>query len=330
MNVSAPQRRDLGPLAGFRDLKHDLEDLETAVLEGLSQPQKSLPSKFFYDEHGSALFDQITALPEYYPTRTEIGLLRRYADEIAASIGPAPTVVEFGAGSVVKIRLLLDALRAPVFVPLDISREHLMRSSSELAADYPDTRVFAICADFTRDIELPKDLPKENRLGFFPGSTLGNFSRDGARGFLVNARRTLGTGSHFVVGIDLRKDERVLHAAYNDPQGVTAAFNLNVLRRINRELGADFDLTRFRHDAPWIAEQGRIEMRLISTAAQQVNVAGQRFSLTADEFIHTENSHKYGVEEFQLLAQEAGYEPAKVWIDDDRLFSLHLLKTLAD
>lgn len=201
-----------------------------------------------------------------------------------------------------------------------------MRSSRELAEDYPDTRVIAICADFTRDIELPQGLPRNNRLGFFPGSTLGNFLRAEAQAFLENARRTLGPGSSFLIGIDLRKDESILHAAYNDPTGITAAFNLNVLRRINRELGADFDLTKFRHDAPWVEEHGRIEMRLVSTAVQNVTVSGQRFAIEAGEFIHTENSHKYGIEEFQSLARDAGYEPAKVWIDDERLFSLHLLR----
>jgi len=324
MNVALPER---SALDDFRDLEHDHEDFEGAVLAGLSQPQKSLPSKFFYDARGSQLFDQITGLPEYYPTRTEIGMLKRFAGEIAAKVGPSPTVVEFGAGSVVKIRLLLDALKAPVFVPLDISREHLLQSAHDLAEDYPETRVIAICADFTRPLELPTDLPANNRLGFFPGSTLGNFTRADAKAFLETARRTLGPGSAFLIGIDLRKDERTLHAAYNDSAGVTAAFNLNILRRINRELGGTFDLTRFKHDAPWVSDKGRIEMRLVSTATQTVTVAGQTFDFAEAEYIHTENSHKYGVEEFQELARTAGYEPDAVWLDSDRLFSLHYLRT---
>ncbi len=318
--------KELGPLEDFHDLEHDHEDFESAVLEGLGRRHKSLPSKFFYDERGSKLFDRITELPEYYPTRTEIGMLQRFAGEIAETVGAAPTVVEFGAGSVVKIRLLLDAVHAPVFVPLDISREHLMQSSRDLAADYPDTRVIAICADFTRNIELPQDLPTWNRLGFFPGSTLGNFTRRDAEAFLVNARKTLGPGSAFLVGIDLRKDEETLRKAYNDSQGVTAAFNLNILRRINRELGGNFDLQRFAHDAPWLADEGRIEMHLVSKAAQTVTVAGRRFDFAEGEYIHTEYSHKYGVDEFRAMAQRAGYTPVRVWVDDDNLFSLHYLK----
>jgi dimethylhistidine N-methyltransferase len=318
--------KELGPLEDFHDLEHDHEDFESAVLEGLGRRPKSLPSKFFYDERGSKLFDRITELPEYYPTRTEIGMLQRFAWEIAETVGAAPTVVEFGAGSVVKIRLLLDAVHAPVFVPLDISREHLMQSSRDLAADYPDTRVIAICADFTRNIELPQDLPTGNRLGFFPGSTLGNFTRRDAEAFLVNARKTLGPGSAFLVGIDLRKDEVTLRKAYNDSQGVTAAFNLNILRRINRELGGNFDLQRFAHDAPWLADEGRIEMHLVSKAAQTVTVAGRRFDFAEGEYIHTEYSHKYGVDEFRAMAQRAGYNPVRVWVDDDNLFSLHYLK----
>ncbi len=326
MNKTALTRRDLGALENFYDLDPTQDDFRSAVLDGLGHRQKAISSKFFYDQRGSQLFDAITELPEYYPTRTEIGILRRYAREIEAAVGLEPVVVEFGAGSVVKIRLLLDALRAPVFVPIDISREHLVRSSRELAADYADTRVIAICADFTRDIVLPADLPTKNRLGFFPGSTLGNFTRDEAARFLERTRATLGPGSAFLIGIDLRKDEETLHAAYNDSQDVTAAFNLNLLRRINREIGATFDLTKFRHEAPWVQEKGRIEMRLISTESQSVIVAEQRFHFAAGEHIHTENSHKYDVEEFQALARGAGYDPSKVWVDDAQRFSLHYLK----
>ncbi len=319
-------RAELGPLEEFHDLGHDHDDFERAVLDGLSKPQKTLPSKFFYDERGSRLFDRITELPEYYPTRTEIGMLERFSAEIANTVGPAPTVVEFGAGSVVKIRLLLDALKAPVFVALDISREHLVQSARDLADDFPGTSVTAICADFTRPLQLPEDLPARNRLGFFPGSTLGNFTRDEARNFLETARQTLGPESAFLVGIDLRKDEATLRAAYNDAAGVTAAFNLNVLRRINRELKGTFNLNTFRHDAPWVPDEGRIEMRLVSTCAQSAMVAGRTFSFAESEYIHTENSHKYGVEEFQALACAAGYRPEAVWVDEDEHFSIHYLK----
>ena len=265
-------------------------------------------------------------MDEYYPTRTEIGILERFGEEIAAAVGTQPTVVEFGAGSVRKIRLLLDAVHAPVFVPIDISRDHLVHAAKDLARDYPETRVVAICADFTRDVALPNDLPATNRLGFFPGSTLGNFTRDEARQFLERAHTTLGPGSAFLIGIDLRKDADTLHAAYNDSRGITAAFNLNLLSRINHELGATFDLTTFKHDAPWVEGHGRIEMRLHSTVAQTVTVAGTPIQFTEDEYIHTENSHKYSVAEFQELARGAGYEPAQVWLDDAERFSLHYLR----
>ncbi len=326
MTKMAMTQRDLGALDNFHDFDPTEDDFRTAVLDGLAKRQKALSSKFFYDQRGSQLFDSITQLPEYYPTRTEIGLLDRYADDIKETVGAEPVVVEFGAGSVVKIRLLLDAVRAPVFVPIDISRQHLIESARALASDYAATKVIAICADFTRDIVLPEDLPTQNRLGFFPGSTLGNFTRSEAERFLERARTTLGPGSAFLIGIDLRKDEETLRAAYNDSRGVTAAFNLNLLRRINRELGATFDLKKFLHDAPWVEEEGRIEMRLVSAESQSVIVAGERFHFAQGEYIHTENSHKYEVQEFQALARRAGYEPARVWVDDDRRFSLHYLK----
>ena len=317
---------ELGALEDFHDLNPTQDDFRAAVLEGLSRKQKTLSSKFFYDRRGSELFDEITALDEYYPTRTEIGILERFGEEIAAAVGTQPTVVEFGAGSVRKIRLLLDAVHAPVFVPIDISRDHLVHAAKDLARDYPETRVVAICADFTRDVALPNDLPATNRLGFFPGSTLGNFTRDEARQFLERAHTTLGPGSAFLIGIDLRKDADTLHAAYNDSRGITAAFNLNLLSRINHELGATFDLTTFKHDAPWVEGHGRIEMRLHSTVAQTVTVAGTPIQFTEDEYIHTENSHKYSVAEFQELARGAGYEPAQVWLDDAERFSLHYLR----
>jgi dimethylhistidine N-methyltransferase len=318
---------ELGALEDFHDLNPTQDDFRTAVIEGLSRKQKTLSSKFFYDRRGSELFDEITTLDEYYPTRTEIGILERSSADIAATVGNQPTVVEFGAGSVHKIRLLLDAVHAPVFVPIDISRDHLVSSAKNLAGDYPETRVVAICADFTNDIVLPKGLPATNRLGFFSGSTLGNFTRDEARQFLERARATLGSGSAFLVGIDLRKDAETLRAAYNDSLGITAAFNLNLLNRINHELDATFDLTAFRHNAPWVEEHGRIEMRLHSTVNQNVTVAGTPFQFTEGEYIHTENSHKYSVTEFQALARSAGYEPVQVWVDDAERFSLHYLRS---
>ncbi|MCP5149794.1 MAG: L-histidine N(alpha)-methyltransferase [Ectothiorhodospiraceae bacterium] len=315
---------DLGPLEAFHDYGHAVDDLRELVVDGLSRRPKTLPSKLFYDQHGSALFDQICELPEYYVTRTEVGMLEQHADEIARCIGDSPTVIEFGAGSSRKIRLLLDALQPPAFVPIDISRDHLVRSARALAAEYPRTSVVAVCADFTRDIDLPPEIGEENRVGFFPGSTLGNFSRADAESFLRGTRELLDGGG-FLIGIDLKKDPAILHAAYNDAAGVTAAFNRNVLARINRELDGDFAVDRFRHDAPWVEEEGRVEMHLVSECHQVATVDGQAFSFEPGESIHTENSHKYEVDEFRALARRAGYEPREVWVDDDALFSLHYL-----
>ena len=315
--------------AAYIDLGHARDDFRADVLAGLARAEKQLSAKYFYDARGSKLFDRITELPEYYPTRTELGILRDHADDIAELAGPQTTVVEFGAGSSIKIRLLLDAVDAQAFVPIDISGEHLREAADVLAIDYPGTDVLAVCADFTRPIELPDEVPAENRLGFFPGSTIGNFTPAEAEKFLRQCAALLGPGSGLVIGVDLKKDVQLLHDAYNDAAGVTAAFNLNLLARINRELHGTFDLRAFRHKAFYNEGEGRIEMHIESLCDQTVHVAGAQVPFRNGETIHTENSCKYTVTEFQALAAESGYEPVAVWTDQQKLFSLHYLRATA-
>lgn len=318
--------RDL--LESFHDLAPESDDFLSEVRSGLSKRQKTLPCKFFYDEKGSRLFDRICELPEYYPTRTETTLLEDISDALSECIGPHKQIIEYGCGSVQKIRRLLDALDRPAaYVAVDISREHLLGAAATLAADYPDLEVHAVCADFTKPfgVKPPKTRPDARRVGFFPGSTLGNFSQEDAAGLLSEAARFLGTNGAMAIGIDLKKDVSILDAAYNDAEGVTASFNLNLLDRINRELGADFEVDQFEHRAHYNAEQGRMEMHLYSLSNQDVKVDGSTFSFAEGESIHTENSHKYSVEEFQNLGRAAGFEPRRVWIDDAKLFSIHYL-----
>jgi dimethylhistidine N-methyltransferase len=318
---------DLGPLHDFVDVEHTNDDFLASVLDGLAQPQKRIPSKFFYDARGSRLFDRICELPEYYPTRTECALLDKHAGEIAELVGRRATLVEFGSGSSQKVGLLLEALVDPAaYVPVDISRDHLIASSKALAAEYPDLTVIPVCADYTRPFALPEVAGEAVRAGFFPGSTIGNFTHDQAIEFLRTVAADLGTGSGLLIGVDLRKDRARLHAAYDDAAGVTAAFNLNLLRRINRELGGDFDLGAFVHQARWLNGPGRIEMHLVSRVAQSVRVAGERFEFAVGESIHTEDSHKYTIDGFRALAASAGWTGEYAWTDAERLFSIHYLR----
>lgn len=311
------------------------EDFSRDVQAGLSAPVKSLPAKYFYDRHGSELFEQICRLPEYYPTRTEKKILREHAREIAAIVGPDVEVVEFGAGAAEKVRLLLDALNRPAgYLPIDISGPHLSAAVAPLARAYPDVTMRVVAGDFTSPLSLPAPLPQARaRVGFFPGSTIGNFTPEEALGFLRNAAAMLRThggpgsmgGAGLLIGVDMVKDPAVLHAAYNDSAGVTAAFNLNLLQRINRELNGDFDLDAFDHYAFYNPARQRIEMHLVSRVAQTVQVCNQRYAFTAGESIHTENSYKYTPARFRMLAEKAGFRPAAMWTDEDSLFSLHWL-----
>jgi dimethylhistidine N-methyltransferase len=328
MAISREQRRpsDTGALVSFIDLNPAVDDFLTAVLNGLSKPQKELPCKFFYDARGSQLFDQICELDEYYPTRTEIGILEDRLGEIAELIGRGAHLVELGSGASIKIRTLLNALPdLAQYTAVDISREFLLQSTATLSEDYPDLDVAAVCADYTAEFEIPA--PENHRssrtVAFFPGSTIGNFNPAAATAFLSRLRAILGKGSGLLIGVDLKKDLNLLHAAYNDEKGVTAAFNLNLLGRINRELGANFDLDAFRHDAVYLENPGRIEMRLISDEPQRVSVGGETFSFAAGEHIHTENSHKFSIPEFRALCDAGGFSPVASWTDSESLFSVH-------
>jgi dimethylhistidine N-methyltransferase len=312
-------------LAAFRDLAPGEEGFRDAVLGGLSQRRKAIPCRYLYDARGSALFEEICELPEYYLTRTETAILEDAAGEIAALAGPQCQLVEFGSGASRKVRTLLDALAEPAgYVAIDISREQLRQATEALADERPFLDIIAVCADYMRPLEI--ELPRaRRRLGFFPGSTIGNFTLADAVAFLRGARHIVGPGGAMLVGVDLKKDVGLLHAAYNDAKGVTAAFSLNLLDRMNRELAADFDLARFRHDAFWNETDGRIEIYIQSRADQIVTVAGRTIRFAKDERIHIEDSCKYSIEEFSHLAARAGYKPQRVWTDRRNYFSIHLL-----
>jgi len=297
------------------------------VVNGLGDDPKWLSAKYFYDAAGSDLFEQITQLPEYYPTRTELAILSENARAIAASIPLAAALVEFGAGSSRKARILLAAApQIAAYVPVDISPELLAQEASRVRHDMPHVAVFPVAADFTRDFDLPAQIRNRPHVGFFPGSTIGNFEPEDATEFLRQAGRVLGSGATMIVGVDRIKDEAVLNAAYDDAAGVTARFNLNILRRMNRELGGDFDLAAFRHRAFYNAADHRIEMHLESLHAQTVHVAGRNFSFAKGETIHTENSYKYTIESFRALAETAGWRPVATWTDAHDYFAVHVLK----
>lgn len=329
--AAKPARVGLSGAEDLLDYGHTVaDDFGEVVVSGLRQAQKKIPSKYLYDARGSQLFSEICELDEYYPTRTEVGILRQRVDEIAGLIGPAAHVIEFGSGTSEKIRVLLEALPRPVrYSPIDISREHLAGAVEALAADYPDIDIAPICADFTRAIDLPVAQGMA-RMAFFPGSTIGNFARPAAGAFLKLIAGELGAGARLLIGVDLRKDTGILNAAYNDSRGVTAAFNLNLLARINRELGGTFDLDGFAHDAPYFEDEGRVEMHLVSRRAQTAEVRGETFTFGDGEIIHTEDSHKYAVTEFHALANTAGWLSERVWTDADELFSVHVLRVAPD
>jgi dimethylhistidine N-methyltransferase len=296
------------------------------VLAGLALARKAIPPKYFYDERGAALFERICELPEYYPTRTEMAIMRACIGEVARLLGPDIELVEFGSGAGIKTRLLIERCRPALYVPVDIAEPQLRATAAALGADFPWLNVSGIVADFAAPLALPDFVvPARRRVVYFPGSTIGNFTPDEALAFMQRCRALLGSGGILLVGVDLKKDKRILDAAYDDAQGVTAAFNLNLLERINRELGGDFVVKRFRHLAFYDEAKGRIEMHLESVPAQVAHVAGQRFRFEAGETIHTEISCKYGVEEFQALAARARFHAERVWLDGDRLFAVHAL-----
>jgi dimethylhistidine N-methyltransferase len=297
------------------------------VIEGLTARPKRLAPKYFYDEAGSRLFEEITALPEYYPTRCELTILRAHATDMARLFPAETALIEFGSGSSKKARLVLEAARSiAAYVPVDISSQWLAEEAERLRRDYPRLAVLPVAADFTQDFRLPPAIATLGRAGFFPGSTVGNFEPHQARAFLQNAARILGEDAILIVGIDLVKDEGKLTAAYNDAAGVTARFNLNLLARINRELGADFDLAKFSHQAFYNRERQRIEMHLVSRVRQKVGVYGRVIELGECETIHTENSYKFTVDSFGALARSAGWTQVAAWSDADGYFSVQALR----
>ncbi len=302
------------------DFRHD-------VLSGLSRHPKTLPCKYLYDERGSQLFERICELEEYYPTRTEISILRKHGADIADAIGTGCALIEYGSGSGLKTEILLARLDEPnVYFPVDISREHLRYSAAALEEKFPEIAVVPVYADFTREFDLPPSLVNgSRRTVYFSGSTIGNFEVEESVDILRGMARLCGPGGGLLIGVDLQKDPTVLEAAYDDAEGVTREFNKNLLHRANAELAADFDVTQFHHRAIYNAERARIEMHLESRCDQRVTVAGRTFQFAAGETIHTENSHKYTLQSFADIAARAGWQVEKVWTDDRRYFSLQYL-----
>ncbi|MDB6015525.1 MAG: Methyltransferase [Pedosphaera sp.] len=321
MNQTRIAEQELGEVELMR------ENFRRDVLKGFSRPVKSLPCKYFYDQEGARLFEMICELEEYYPTRTEVGILRRKIKEIAPLPGPDCSLVELGSGSCVKTRLLLDHLDRPAcYVPVDVARTQLLECSANLAQDYADMEVLPVCADYTNHFELPNFPPISKRtVVFFPGSTIGNFEPDEAERFLQRIVGLCGTEGGLLIGVDLKKDPRVLHAAYNDARGVTAAFNLNVLTRANRELDARFDLSQFQHQAFYNQTAGRVEMHLVSRRRQVIPVSGMKFFFAEGESIITEYSYKYGRDEFHQLAARAGWAVRQCWTDENDWFGVYYL-----
>ena len=296
----------------------------TEILHGLRQDEKMISPKYFYDERGSRLFDEITTLPEYYPTETELGIMRDNIAEIAELIGPQASLIEYGSGSSRKTRVLLEHLfDQAVYVPVDISEEHLLVSAHQIRSEFPGLEVLPVVADFTKRFDLPhpKVMPLRN-IVYFPGSTIGNFTHDAACELLKVMYHEAGEDGAMLIGVDLQKDPDIIERAYNDSAGVTAEFNLNMLRHINREYGTDFDLGSWEHEAQYNSSQGRVEIRLINETPQTVHVGGSKVVIEGGEGILTEYSHKYTLDGFAEMAEGAGFKVERVWMDADRLFSV--------
>ena len=313
---------------GLRIVDQDADGVDKAfradVLAGLAQRHKAIPARWFYDERGSQLFEDITMLPEYYPTRVESEILERHASDFAAEVGSGHAVVEFGSGSSAKTPLLLRAVDPAAYVPIDISGEFLRASAAALAAQFPGLRVFPVEADFTRPVALPPEIAGLPKLGFFPGSTIGNLVPPTAVDLLRSMGRTLGEGTGLLIGMDRIKDPAVLIAAYDDPAGVTAAFNLNLIERIDRELDGDIPRDAFAHEARWNETLARIEMHLVATRDVRFTVAGRRFAMTRGETIHTENSHKYDTHSATMLLLAGGWTPRRWFADAEERFMVVL------
>lgn len=323
----------MGVVRNLRQVAADDAGIDIAfradVHAGLGQQQKAIPARWFYDATGSALFEDITALPEYYPTRSETDLLTRHAPDMAVAIGPGRAVVELGSGSSTKTPLLLGAIAPAAYVPVDISGDFLRDSSAALAARFPGLPIYPVEADFTQRVDLPREICPLPKLGFFPGSTIGNMVARTAVDLLRNWRAALGDESLLLIGIDRIKDIAVLERAYDDPAGVTAAFNLNLLERINRELGGDMPVENFVHRAVWNDVHARIEMHLVAACDMEFTVDGRRYAMVAGETIHSENSHKYGARDASLLLRAGGWTPIATWDDADPAFALILAEATA-
>ena len=310
----------------LRDCHPAPASLRDEVIAGLSKANKELPCKLFYDQRGSELFERICVLEEYYPTRTETKIMQSHGGDMAAAIGANCLVIEYGSGTSEKTQVLLDHLEDPVaYVPIDISKDHLLESSRRIAREYPQLEVMPVCADYEQPFEIPPPIrPARIRLVYYPGSTIGNFHPPDARRFLARTAKHVGAGGRLLVGVDLKKDPDILNRAYNDSEGVTAAFNLNILLRINNELGTRFDPDRFRHHAYYNEALGRIEMHLLSLTRQTIFLDGLEFGFEEGESIWTESSYKYDLEEFAALAERAGFDLVSAWMDEDKLFSVQL------
>jgi len=307
---------------------HSRSEFEADVIAGLSRDPKSIPPKYFYDAEGSRLFEEITRLPDYYLTRTETGILTAHARELNAFIPQGAALVEFGSGACIKVQILLDNVPGiAAYLPVDISGEFLKGEAERVSASYPRLAVHPVMADFTKPFELPAEFATMPKAGFFPGSTIGNFEPHDAVAFMRHAAATIGHGGVLVMGVDLVKDPAILNAAYNDAAGITDKFNLNLLRRINRELEGNFDLQAFEHHAVYNRERRRIEMHLASKKRQKVTVAGRMFTFRAGESIHTENSYKYTQGSFAALARGCGWTPEIAWTDEAELFAVYVLRS---
>ena len=314
------------PSYRFKNESAALTEFYREVINGLSENPRRIPAKYFYDEIGSRLFEEICKQPEYYPTRTEQTMLTRFGSEIAELTGTGCYLIEPGSGSCEKARLLLDTLRPATYIPIDISCKQLREAAKQVAGDFPWLDVHAVCTDITRPVPLSFIPPGARRIVFYPGSSIGNFDPHEAVGFLRQLAALAGPGGGLLIGVDLRKEPGILNLAYNDARGITADFNLNLLQRINRELEGDIDIGSFRHHAFYDEDKGRVEMHLVSECTQTLRVDGHSFEFTAGESIHTENSYKYTTAGFRTLAEQAGFIPEAIWVDDEQLFSLHFLR----
>ncbi len=308
----------------FHDMHPTANDLLADVVTGLQQSPRSIAPKYFYDEKGSQLFDQITESEDYYPARTEIGILQKNKQDIVKSLNKNCLLIEPGGGNCSKVRIFVNELKPRTYVPMDISKQHMLASAKQMSKEIPWLDIHAVCNDFTLNLELPEGLPTNERVVFFPGSSIGNFQPQAAVQYLSNVVNLLGESGQLLIGVDLKKDKNILERAYDDSEGVTAEFNMNLLTRLNNEVLANFDLQTWNHYSFYNSEQGRIEMHLKSMCEQVICIDNHEFYFSDNETIHTENSYKYTIEEFQSLGLEAGLNAEKVWVDDDNLFSVHL------